>query len=171
VGAAWGAWKWYRRRPGLFLQTPLEIALARLDYVRGLMSPELGRDFSIEVSSVVREYIESRFHVMAAHLTTHEFLHDALGSVEPVLAANQSLLAEFLESCDLAKFGGWNLSIDDMEALLQGARRFIVESAAQTGEPSTARGPATPLPDQSQSTVRETSSVTPRESYGSLPST
>jgi hypothetical protein len=171
VGAAWAAWKWYRRRIGLFLQTPVEIALARLEYARGLMLPDLGRDFSIEVSSIVREYIESRFRVMAAHLTTHEFLHDALGSADPVLAANQSLLAEFLESCDLAKFGGWNLSIHDMEAMLQGARRFIVESAAQAAEPSTAPGPAKPTTRPASSSVSETSSVTPRETYGSLPST
>lgn len=171
VGAAWGAWKWYRRRTGLFLQTPVEIALARLEYARGLMLPELGRDFSIEVSSIVREYIESRFHVMAAHLTTHEFLHDALGSADPVLAANQSLLAEFLESCDLAKFGGWNLSIHDMETLLPAARRFIVESAAQAGEPSDAPGPAKTPTNQPPSSVSETSTVTPRDTYGSLPST
>jgi hypothetical protein len=171
VGAAWAAWKWYRRRIGLFLQTPVEIALARLEYARGLMLPDLGRDFSIEVSSIVREYIESRFRVMAAHLTTHEFLQDALGSADPVLAANQSLLAGFLESCDLAKFGGWNLSIHDMEAMLQGARRFIVESAAQAAEPTTAPGPAKPTSSPASSSVSETSSVTPRETYGSLPST
>ncbi len=171
VGAVWAAWKWYRRRTGLFLQTPVEIALARLDYARGLMHPDLGRDFSIEVSSTVREYIESRFRVMAAHLTTHEFLHDALGSADPVLAANQSLLAGFLESCDLAKFGGWNLSIHDMEAMLQGARRFIVESAAESAESTTAQGPAKPTSSTASSSVSETSSVTPRESYGSLPST
>jgi hypothetical protein len=172
AGAVWGAWKWYRRRPGLFLQTPVEIALARLEYARGLMSPELGRDFSIEVSSVVREYIESRFHVMAAHLTTREFLHDVLDSKDPVLAASQSLLAEFLEACDLAKFGGWNLSIHDMETLLQGARRFIVESAAPTGEPSAAPGPDIPPPNPSlRGAVRETSPSTPREAYDSLPST
>jgi hypothetical protein len=171
VGAAWAAWQWYRRRTGLFLQTPVEIALARLEYARGLMLPDLGRDFSIEVSSIVREYIESRFRVMAAHLTTHEFLQSALGSAHPVLAANQSLLVEFLESCDLAKFGGWNLSIHAMETMLQGARRFVVESAAQSDEPSTAPGPAKKPTSPSSSSVSETSSVTPRETYGSLPST
>ena len=171
VGAAWAAWKWYRRRIGLFLQTPVEIALARLEYARGLMLPDLGRDFSIEVSSIVREYVESRFRVMAAHLTTHEFLQDALGSADPVLAAHQSLLAQFLESCDLAKFGGWNLSTHDMEAMLQGARRFIVESAAQSAEPNTGQGPAKPTISPASSSVSETSSVTPRDTYGSLPST
>ena len=92
-------------------------------------------------------------------------------SADPVLAANQSLLAGFLESCDLAKFGGWNLSIHDMEAMLQGARRFIVESAAQSAEPNTGQGPAKPTISPASSSVSETSSVTPRDTYGSLPST
>ena len=169
--AAWAAWKWYRRRPGLFLQTPVEVALSRLEYARGLMLPDLGRDFSIEVSSIVREYIESRFRVMAAHRTTHEFLQDALGSTDAALAANQSLLAHFLESCDLAKFGGWNLSMHDMETMLQSARRFVVESAPPSGEPATTMAhPKTPVPHAANSASANTS-VIPRETYGSVPST
>jgi hypothetical protein len=130
------------------------------------MRPELGRDFSNEVSGTAREYIESRFHVMAAHLTTHEFLLDLLNSNDPVLAANRSLLADFLESCDLAKFGGWNLSIPTMETMLQSARRVVVESAAEPDRSDTARGAA---PPPTQATV--TQSVAPGEAYDSFPTT
>jgi len=130
------------------------------------MLPALGRDFSIEVSSIAREYIESRFRVMAAHLTTHEFLHDSLGSRDPVLAAHRALLADFLEACDLAKFGGWNLSMSNMESMLQSARRFVVESAAGADRSDTVRGAAlTPT----RATAAQ--SLAPREPYDSLPST
>lgn len=162
-GGAWAGWVWLRR-PKSLLQTPLEIALARLDYARGLMRPELAREFSIEVSSVVREYIESRFRIMAAHLTTHEFLSDSLSSDDPLLAAHRPLLAEFMESCDLAKFGGWRLSPQAMEEMLRSARSFVVESAAATpAVPATPAVATTP-------TAAKSPSVTAREIYGSLPS-
>jgi hypothetical protein len=162
----YAAWAWNHRRLKALLRTPFEIALARLECARALMRPELGRDFSIEVSSIAREYIESRFQVMAAHLTTHEFLQASLGSRDPVLTANRALLADFLESCDLAKFGGWNLSIQTMETMLQSARRFIVESAVEPDRSDTARG-ATPT----TTPATATQSLAPRKTYDSIPST
>jgi hypothetical protein len=170
-GGICAAWVWYRRRSGVFLQTPVEIALARLEYARGLMRPELGRDFSIEVSSIVREYMEGRFRVMAAHLTTHEFLTGLLSSQDPLLSANRPLLAEFMESCDLAKFGGWHLSIPDMEAMLQSARRFVVESAADSGRQDTVTPPASISANPTPTAAIKSPPVTPRGSYDSLPST
>jgi hypothetical protein len=160
VASVYATWTWNRRRQRTLAQTPFEMALDRLEGARALMLPERGRDFSIEVSSTIREYIESRFQVMAAHLTTHEFLHDLLGSGDLVLAANRALLADFLGSCDLAKFGGWNLSIESMETMLQSARRFVVESARADTTEMSATTPTT----QPQSTAL-------RETYDSLPST
>jgi hypothetical protein len=129
AAGAYGAWVWYKRRRRPYVQTPFEIARDRLERARELMQHARAREFSIEVSSTVREYIENRFRVMAAHRTTDEFLRDLLESTDPVLAANRAVLAEFLEACDLAKFGGWNLPLPNMEALLQSAQRFVVESA------------------------------------------
>jgi hypothetical protein len=162
----YATWAWYRRRKRPLLRTSFEIALDRLEAARALMRPDLGRDFSIEVSSIARGYIESRFHVMAAHLTTHEFLHDSLASHDPVLAAHRALLADFLASCDLAKFGGWNPSLPTMEALWQSARRFIVESAIEPN-PSDIAGAAS----AASPLIAEKQSLAPRETYDSIPST
>jgi hypothetical protein len=140
AAGAYAAWRWHSRRRRSPDRTPLDIARERLERARQLQQQGLGREFSIEVSSTVREYIESRFQVMAAHRTTDEFLHDLLESADPVLAAHRALLENFLQSCDLAKFGGGNLSIENMEALLHSARRFVVESAPPqaSGAPQTA---------------------------------
>jgi hypothetical protein len=127
---AYALWRWIKRRQRIPEKRDFEIALARLQAARTLMQPGRGREFSIEVSGIVREYIERRFKVMAAHRTTHEFLHDLIGSSDPRLAAQRDLLGEFLQSCDLAKFGGWNLSIDQMDAMLESARRFIQSASA-----------------------------------------
>jgi hypothetical protein len=156
AGGGYAAWRWNRRRRRLASKLPSDIALERLEKARALMRPAAGREFSIEVSSIVRGYIEARFQVMAAHLTTHEFLHELLGSSPSTLAAHRELLAEFLQSCDLAKFGGWNLQPENMEIMLQGARRFIVESA----QPNTSEAPAA-----------KSEAAVPRETYDSVPAT
>jgi hypothetical protein len=131
AGGAYAAWAWNRRRFREASKRPLDIALERLERARPLMLmvPPRAREFSIEVSSAVRDYIEGRFALRAAHLTTDEFLHQLLEPVDSLLAGHRSLLDHFLQTCDLAKFGGWNLAPVDMEAMLQSARQFIVESA------------------------------------------
>jgi hypothetical protein len=139
--SGYALWRWIKRRRNAPEPSDVEVALGRLEAARTLMQPGRAREFSIEVSGIVREYIERRFHVMAAHLTTHEFLHDLVLSADPALAAHRDLLGEFLESCDLAKFGGWNLNIDQMSTMLEGARRFI-QSAAASASTSVSAAPA-----------------------------
>jgi hypothetical protein len=88
-----------------------------------------------------------------------------------VLAANRALLADFLVSCDLAKFGGWNLSMPTMEAMLQSARRFVVESDVEPEPADTARVAASTRARTAPTRTTETPSAAPRETYDSVPST
>jgi len=149
-GAAYGSYAWSRRRRAPLPRTPAEIALARLADAQALIEARAGREFSIEVSSIVRDYIETQFEVRAAHRTTDEFLHDLLDSAagfDPALRAltqHRDNLAGFLETCDLAKFGGWNLSAADMETLRAGALRFVSESAPAAAAPAAAPGASRP---------------------------
>jgi len=126
----YGAWHW-RRRLGLRVKLPYEIALEQLEATRRLMQPEQARAFSIAVSEIVRDYIEIGFDVRAAHRTTEEFLHDLVSQPDSPLVAHQPVLADFLRHCDLAKFARWVLSVPQMEAMLQSAAAFIVS----TGKP------------------------------------
>ena len=91
------------------------------------MTLETAREFSIEVSEIVRSYIEARFHVRVAHQTTEEFLHELLEPSDALLAGHQELLAEFLHHCDLAKFARWILSREEMEAMHASARMFVLD--------------------------------------------
>jgi hypothetical protein len=163
AGGAYAAWTWNRRRSRQPAKQPLDIALERLDQARLLMVARRGREFSIEVSSAVRDFIESRFDLRAAHLTTDEFLHRLVEPADALLAAHRSLLDHFLQTCDLAKFGGWNLAANDMEAMWESARQFIVESA-DDGKPHPAQA-ATNRP------VDRRPNSASRETYVSLPST
>ena len=123
----------------------IEMALQRLEDIRALMQPQSAREFSIAVSDIVRSYIEKRFDVTATHRTTEEFLRDLLELPNAALARHRALLSEFLHQCDLVKFAGVSLTLQNMESLHQSACDFVratarPEEAAQTG---TERPPAT----------------------------
>jgi hypothetical protein len=142
--AAYGVWRWLRRRRRPRPLLPFEIALQRLEEMRALMQPATAREFSIAVSDVVRRYIEERFGVTATHRTTEEFLHDLLDSSHAPLARHRELLSEFLQQCDLVKFAGISLTRGNMESLHHSARAFVLETA----KPDEANaGGAVPAPE------------------------
>lgn len=135
AGGAYFTWRCYRRRTlAPAVKLPYETALARLEAARALMWPDSVRAFSITVSDIVRLYIEQRFQVRAAQCTTEEFLYGLLDPSEPLLAAHRALLAGFLNHCDLAKFGGFTLSPQEMQGLHESARTFVLA----TGQPAPA---------------------------------
>jgi Domain of unknown function (DUF4381) len=141
--AVYAAWRWkHRQRPTRPL-LPFEIALQRLEGIRKLLDPASVREFSIAISDIVREYIEVEFHVTATHRTTEEFLRDLLESSNASLAAHRSLLAEFLNQCDVAKFAGVSLSRQIMESLHQSARSFVIESSKPLAATQTPQVPHT----------------------------
>ena len=127
---------WRRRRRGGRDRslTLLEQTLERLDGTRPLMQPATAREFGIAASEVIRNYVEKRFEVIATQRTTEEFLQALLQSPHAALARHRSLLADFLQQCDFVKFAGASLAVTDMEALLQSARGFVME----TGEAAVA---------------------------------
>ena len=135
AGLLFAAWRWYRRRDHSRRKLLYELTLDQLEAVRALMEPLKGYQFSIAVSEIVRNYIEQRFQVRAAHRTTQEFLHDLLAESHAALTAHHPLLAEFLEHCDLAKFARWQLSVAQMEAMYQSARTFVIETGTPVVNP------------------------------------
>ena len=121
----YGLWRGRRNRAARVL-LPHEIALQRLDEISALMQPARAREFSIAASDIVRLYIEQRFSVTVTRRTTEEFLRDLLGSADAALAQHQGLLGEFLHQCDIVKFAGQSLTLQNMESLRQSARAFVL---------------------------------------------
>jgi hypothetical protein len=105
-----------------------EQALKRLEEARPLMQPATAREFGITTSEVIRHYIEKRFDVRATQRTTEEFLQALLRNSNEALARHRTLLANFLEQCDLVKFSGTSLAASDLETLLESARNFVLET-------------------------------------------
>ncbi|MEZ5962216.1 MAG: hypothetical protein R3F56_00090 [Planctomycetota bacterium] len=106
---------WWRRRPRRLRQaadeTPLPphvLALRALARLRSAprATPDEVDAFYVEVSRILRDYLERRFGVHAPERTTEEFLAElnAQGSQGPLDPAQRNALAGFLRQCDLVKF-------------------------------------------------------------------
>jgi hypothetical protein len=104
-----------------------EDALAELEKARALMAPENSRPYGIEVSGIVRRYIERRFGIFAPRRSTEEFLVEAAASakLEP---PHRQLLAEFLGTCDFLKFARARAELKELEAQHQAAVKFVTET-------------------------------------------
>ncbi len=125
-------WTGIRRRLGQFAPLPPNRwALRELDRIASmdLATPGASERLHTEASDVIRHYLERRFGLRAPQQTTAEFL--ARMQSWPFLpAAQQALLREFLERCDLAKFAGVSPSPDDCRATAKMAREFVEQTQA-----------------------------------------
>jgi hypothetical protein len=142
--AVWGLVRWLRRRRAPRALAPFEVALQRLEGIRPLLEPEHVREFSTAASDIVRSYIELRFDLTATQRTTEEFLHDLLSSSKESLVRHRALLSEFLHQCDLVKFAGVALTVQNMESLYASARAFVLETAKPDPAPAVPGAPTAP---------------------------
>ena len=111
-------------------RTAYEIARARLD--RLVVRPEPGSPeeidaFFVELSSVVRNYLEARFELRSPELTTEEFLDQMSGSPD-LSHEHQRLLQGFLRRADLVKFARHLPTDEDIRDSVRAAERFLEET-------------------------------------------
>jgi len=81
------------------------------------------KEYYVELTDVLREYVEKRFHTQALELTTDELLDIARRHHE--LAVHHDLLAGILRTADLAKFAKAQPLPAEHVAALDAARSFI----------------------------------------------
>ena len=109
--------------------SPIERAWVELDRLLQKGLPGRGRykDFYVELTMVVRRYVQRRYGVRAPNLTTEEFLaqfRDAGGG-------RRDALAKFLESADLVKFAGVEATPEMADAATDSARGYLKDDATQ----------------------------------------
>ena len=83
--------------------------------------------FFVELSRIVRGYLESRFRLHSPELTTEEFLGVMSGSPD-LSRDHQQLLQTFLARADLVKFAHHIPEPSDVEDSIRAARRFLEET-------------------------------------------
>jgi len=128
AATAWVVIRCWQKRARARVKLPHEIALERIEKAGAFIDAGQSAEFAIEVSAAVRAYIETIFRVHAPRKTTEEFLHDLLADSSSILTNYSHLLEDFLQHCDLAKFAKWPLTREEMEAMRQSAKRFVIES-------------------------------------------
>ena len=136
AGAA-GILAWLRRAAARVRLTAFDRARARLARLRGqgLPGPERVDPWYVELSDIVRRYVEERFSLRAPELTTEEFLLEAGRSAE-LSPTHRDLLSDFLERCDRVKFARYSPGESESREALEVASRFLDESHAMEGGPS-----------------------------------
>ncbi len=115
---------------------PYQIALDALDALRakGWIETLAIEPFYVELSAIVRRYLEGRFGLRAPERTTEEFIRDALTS-RKLSDAHQNLVAGFLEQSDLVKFARHAPGQGDMRNALDSATALVRETMpAETAE-------------------------------------
>ncbi len=126
----------FLKKPRSILQTdpPVPPDEAAIRALRRLMSRnwiEHGNvePFYVELSAIVRRYIEERFDMRAAEQTTEEFIREA--SASHILdTEHRKLVQDFLAQADLVKFARHRPSPEDMKSAYKSAERLILETRA-----------------------------------------
>jgi HAMP domain-containing protein len=118
------AWLFWRSRS--LRRSAYDVAKADLDDL--LMAPRPGeRDmdaFFVQLSGIVRLYLENRFGLRSPELTTEEFVEELANSPD-LVRSHQRLLREFLNRADLVKFAHLVPDPADVELSLESARSFL----------------------------------------------
>lgn len=121
----WLLWKKFYNRSSKKMELAHEKAFRKIKKAKSLMSKDNAKAYSIAISNAMREYIETRFNIKSTSCTTNEFINK-LNKTKPKGIANHTeLLDKFLQSCDLAKFAKFALSIEQMQTIQDSAYSFI----------------------------------------------
>ncbi|HMO03322.1 MAG TPA: hypothetical protein PKC67_00125 [Kiritimatiellia bacterium] len=116
-------------QPSPRLLPPHDLALSALQALRARGWIETGNTgpFFVEVSAIVRLYLEQRFDLNAPEQTTEEFIRTSSQS-DILSLAHRQLTQSFLEQSDLVKFARFAPAAADMEAALAAAERLVRET-------------------------------------------
>lgn len=116
-----------RRRRGRALGLT-DQTLEHLDEAQARILSDDAYAFSVEVSAILRGYLEERFALPASRRTTREFLREIAERRTPELAPHADALDRFLDACDAAKYARYALGEALMTGMLADARRIVEDT-------------------------------------------
>ena len=123
------------RQIKLMRMSPVERALEELRELmaKDLIAKNLVKEFYIELTLVVRRFIERQYKIRAPEQTTEEFL--AAVSKDPRFNAQTiEKLRSFLEAADLVKFAAYNPDPHSIENAISTAKDYIQSEAVTDAE-------------------------------------
>lgn len=132
------AWTLWRSRGETYLTAPpkpaWEVALGRLEALekRGLIASGQYEPYYVDLSAILRYYIEGRFDLQAPERTTPEFLDEVTGK-EIFTPEQEHFLASFLRQGDRVKFARHEPDVREMEVHFADVRAFVEETVPGAG--------------------------------------
>ena len=122
----WLGARYVARRVKEHRMSPIERAWVELDRLLKKGLPGRGRykDFYVELTMVVRRYVQRKYGIKAPHLTTEEFFAELQNSNTQTLD-NSNTLRKFLESADLVKFAGVEGTPEMADEATDSARGYL----------------------------------------------
>jgi hypothetical protein len=133
-----------RRRARAEERSAYAVARSALDELLAAEPPEEPEAidaFFVELSGIVRRYLEARFGLRSPELTTERFL-EAVSASPDLTDTHRALLRDFLSECDLVKFADVIPSRADIAQAIDAACRFVDETGAPAEEPDAGPAPA-----------------------------
>ena len=114
-------------------KTAFELAIEQLEALmkRGYLDDGAFDPFYSELTTILRDYIESRMDIRAPEMTTEEFLLSLKTSAK-ILDKYKEALKGFLEYADMVKFAKHQPSVEDAQKGYTLARNFVVETTDQS---------------------------------------
>jgi hypothetical protein len=109
-------------------------ALLAIETSGVLADREQRREGYAKMVEVIREYLGARYRVATLDLTSSELVRK-LGGIAP--DEERMLVEEWLETCDLVKYGGLRTTTDEAQVVLDDARALVVT----TSQPRRTSGP------------------------------
>ena len=119
--------RFIRRKIREHRMSPIERAWVELDRLLGRGLPGRGRykDFYVELTMVVRRYIQRKYGVKAPNMTTPEFLREIAQARSEI--GGREELQKFLESSDMVKFAGIEATPEMADDATDSARKYLRE--------------------------------------------
>lgn len=137
------AWLWLRHKAPVTEVAPpappWESALQRLKDLEARHLPESGlyERYYVDLSAILRYYIEDRFEVHAPEQTTPEFLEAARKNKNLEATFNEDIV-RFLRQSDRVKFALFEPDLDEMKQSFEIVRAFIQATIPREENPETA---------------------------------
>jgi len=123
------------RKVKLMRMSPRERALKELAILlaKDLITRHKVKEFYLQLTMIVRRYIERAHKVRAPEQTTEEFL--AAVTDDPQFSQEVvTRLRDFLQAADLVKFAAYDPSVNDIDRATTTARSYIEQDAAESVE-------------------------------------
>ena len=143
LGLIGGLIYWYSKRPKEAKTVYIEpekiipahvIALAKLSKLRDKKLWQNGqqKEYHSELTYIVREYLENRYHISALESTTHEILNDLKGVEFDNRFKNN--LTDMLSIADLVKFAKAESTEEINQRIIDQAEEFVQTTKLETEE-------------------------------------